>query len=498
MHGLQFPNQINRLDPRTRLSLRISRSRSILENPLPPSPTFAERLHDILPSGDLTLASDLRVPIGFVRRLCKPQAPPEDGVWFQLDAVLASRSPEPADGLGQLPSGVALVQPAVLARPLLYLPVRVAALRAAWASRVAGNAGRPSLSELLWPRPPGHPMRVPITPRAPLRSPALLQPARGLSKTSQAQLRAWLREHPAERERFVRGGLVLGRQTARGSRLQLAEQASSVARPLSLVSELMLLCPSGHQEAGLRGAPSVAARLVRDLYEAEAAAGRLPKPLARGARWRDVGPHCSEDDRLAGLRTEAIRELRSLIPRADRRRLRSVQAFLVPELRVAPRPVRRSLLWRWRVRGAAGSAASLAATAELMRDALRLSDWSGALAVAADGAGAHIWTPEGGTAEWVASARHDSFRVAQVVVTPSDPLYDRARGAMGIPDPRLSGRVAWRAAWGCPERRAAADAEADGQPVVGVVGGVGANGEAVVRRWLGAGAWPVTELVGGG
>ncbi len=69
---------------------------------------------------DLELASALLLPVGFMQTLNR-SSDPDVGVWWRIDAALASRSVQPADALPPRFDDTRLILPALLLRPCLEL-----------------------------------------------------------------------------------------------------------------------------------------------------------------------------------------------------------------------------------------------------------------------------------------------------------------------------------------------------------------------------------------
>ncbi len=454
---------------------------------------FAPDAQPFVPEAPFWLASDLRVPLGHARLLCPVDVnDPDQGVWYQLDAVLAARAPSKREAAALPPSGRVLVAPALLLRPLLYLPVRAAALRSAWEARCRGALLEDDLDAFLYPRPPGHPPRLPLRCVGPWAPPALPAAPKG------DDIVAFLREHPGEAERRRFGGELVLDVTAksRTARVALPERAAAQAQPLSLAHELVLLCPDRRGEPPVVGAPagiaSIAAKLVQELIDGERPRGPHAALLARSRPWAASG---DPDEVLVHLRTEALRALRALTPRPDRRRLRRVQASLLPDLRLAARPFDNTLLWRAGAEGPNGSVDALGATAALLRDALRGADWPSLLDLATNGALCRFHAHEGEIETLFGRLRTAPFWVAQVVVPPVHALFARARGAAPLADPRVLGGYDYEATWGRAARRLEADIVEGQQPVIFTFAGVGDSAAAVVERWLGPGDWPLSEPV---
>jgi hypothetical protein len=454
---------------------------------------FAADVQPFIAEHPLTLASDLRAPLGHARLLCRPDDPdPEHGVWVQLEAALVSRPASVLEATVHPPAGRVLVSPGLLVRPLLYFPVRVAELRALWAQAGEGEELMAGLGDVLYPRPAGHPPRVPIRLSAPWTPPVLPDPPDGV------ELANYLREHPGEVERRRFGGQPVWSAAARDRARRIAHPRCAVerAQPMSLAHALVLLCP--HQRADRRlasrlpGTPSVAGRLIADLLGGERPNSPYGPLLQRANPW---SVPAELDEALVGLRKEAVRALRSLTPRSDLRRLRQVQASLLGDHELAARPIDAALLWRAGDEGPSGGPEALAATAELLRDGLRGADWASLSALATGGELERLRLPEGSLSGLCAALQLATFHVAQVVVPPSHPLFLRARGAAALPDPRRAGGFDYHQTWGDPAARLQSDLEEGALDAVLTFAGVGASAKAMVERWLGPGDWPVVEPV---
>jgi hypothetical protein len=454
---------------------------------------FAADVQPFIAEHSLTLASDLRAPLGHARLLCRPNDPdPERGVWVQLEAALVSRPASVLEAAARPPAGRVLVAPGLLVRPLLYFPVRVAVLRALWAQADTGEELTAALKDVLYPRPAGHPPRVPIRLSAPWTPPALPDPPDGV------ELANYLREHPGEVERRRFGGQPLRSAAARDRARRIAHPRCAVerAQPISLAHALALLCPD--QRADLRvasrlpGAPSVAGRLIADLLGGERPNSPFGPLLQRANPWSSPA---DLDEALVGLRKEAVRALRSLTQRSDRGLLRQVQASLLGDHQLAARPIDAALLWRAGDPGPSGGPEALTATAELLRDGLRGADWASLAALATGNELERLRFPEGSLPELCAALHTATFHVAQVVVPPSHPLFPRARGAAALPDPRRTGGFGYHQTWGDPAARLQSDVEEGALEAVLTFAGVGASAKAMVERWLGPGDWPVVEPV---
>ena len=347
------------------------------------------------PGGTLSLASDLRVLLGWVRR--HSDGGPDSGVNYQLELVIAARSRCETD----LPEPQAdermWVLPAVLATPMLHAPIDMPALMKAFKEHINTGPCATSLDDVLLPRPPGTPLRRAVWPGAGWQAPRIARlPHRRALDVQQAVLQ----EHPEMLElmalRHRAKGRLLAEAHQRASVLKGSERFSlgSVNLP-SLAAELAMMCPDGNavrrlypgRPASLRGAYTDEGARLALMMVADALSGGDQRPAVHraGQDWITAiseGNAFRQRFLLDTLREQARKGLRQLRERGERPRLvrRQVEPYLVADLRCAARPFPSEMLWQ---RG--GSEASLVSTAHLLRDALRQGEVLDAVRMAADG-----------------------------------------------------------------------------------------------------------------
>ncbi len=409
-------------------------------------------------NADLELASGFTVPLGFLASL----GATEDGdlgVWWRLDAALASRPRHKADGR-RGPSR--MVHPAVLLRPCTDFVLDEGAVKSAflrWVRELSSQRRldlealrrrMPAIEDLVLPRPPGWPVRragpLEVDPGAyRAHTVEALRAGRDALGTGRVRdpTRVW-RELPWVAEQALReppedGGLVI-EDCERLSLLDELRPAQARGRARahrlpSLAGALYEALPDGRGLPGALHLPpkaiyTDATRIIAPLpnrfaYEVCMAAGSRTPWLARAVE--DYGHTPSKrDSATRGLADAVKKQWARLEGRAEKHRtlVRRVVQYLVADTGVVARP--------FTAHGAAerSSHGEVEQVAELLLEWIRSDSCLETLELMAGGdRGALRFRCPGETWSAFADERWGALHLARVRVDPEDAGFRAAVGA---------------------------------------------------------------------